>query len=141
MTSFVVILSAGILFLIGLIHVYWGLGGRLGKGNALPMKEDGTGLVFIPRKIGTCIVAFVILFFSLTLLAQGGYLPFYQANTFTKWACLLFALIFLVRAIGDFKYIGMFKKVKGSKFAKYDTWLYSPLCLYLTLSFVVAVSM
>ena len=37
------------------------------------------------------------------------------------------------RAIGDFKYVGFFKRVRGSKFARMDTLVYSPLCLLLAL--------
>ena len=37
----------------------------------------------------------------------------------------------LMRAIGDFRYVGFFKRVRGSRFARMDTTLYSPLCLAL----------
>jgi hypothetical protein len=37
----------------------------------------------------------------------------------------------LARAIGDFKYLGLFKRVRGSRFATLDTFVYSPLCLLL----------
>ena len=37
--------------------------------------------------------------------------------------------IFILRSIGDFKYIGFFKKLKTSKFGKMDSKLFSPLCL------------
>jgi hypothetical protein len=37
----------------------------------------------------------------------------------------------VARAIGEFKYLGFFKRVTGSKFARLDTLLYSPLCLLL----------
>jgi hypothetical protein len=37
--------------------------------------------------------------------------------------------IFLIRAIGDFKYVGFTKKVKSSTFAELDTKFFSPLCL------------
>jgi hypothetical protein len=39
--------------------------------------------------------------------------------------------IFLLRAIGDFHYIGFFKQVRDSRFARLDTLVYSPLCLLL----------
>ncbi|WP_366946859.1 DUF3995 domain-containing protein [Desulfosporosinus nitroreducens] len=37
--------------------------------------------------------------------------------------------IFLLRAIGNFKTIGFFKKRTGTKFSLWDTFLFSPLCL------------
>ena len=48
------------------------------------------------------------------------------------WACYALALGLLARAIGEFKYVGFFKKVRGSKFARMDTLLYSPVCLLLS---------
>jgi hypothetical protein len=41
------------------------------------------------------------------------------------------ALGLFARAIGEFKYVGFFKRVRGSRFARRDTLLYSPLCLWL----------
>ncbi|PTT14637.1 DUF3995 domain-containing protein, partial [Flavobacterium sp. HMWF030] len=37
--------------------------------------------------------------------------------------------IFILRAIGDFNYVGFFKKHRNSEFALKDTKYYSPLCL------------
>jgi Protein of unknown function (DUF3995) len=41
------------------------------------------------------------------------------------------AVVLIVRAIGDFRLVGFFKRVRGSRFARMDTLLYSPLCLAL----------
>jgi len=37
--------------------------------------------------------------------------------------------IFLLRAIGEFRYVGFFKKIKTTPFGQRDTKYYSPLCL------------
>ena len=42
------------------------------------------------------------------------------------------ALGLLARAIGEFKYVGFFKRVRGSRFATLDTFVFSPLCLLLS---------
>jgi hypothetical protein len=42
-------------------------------------------------------------------------------------------IIFSLRAIGDFKYIGFFKQVKATEFARLDTVFYSPLCVMIAL--------
>ncbi|KAF1023592.1 MAG: hypothetical protein GAK37_03237 [Pseudomonas sp.] len=41
------------------------------------------------------------------------------------------ALILFARAIGDSELVGFFKKVGGSRFARLDTFFYSPLCMAL----------
>jgi hypothetical protein len=33
--------------------------------------------------------------------------------------------------VGEFKYVGFFKRVRGTRFATLDTLVYSPLCLLL----------
>ncbi|CAG9611910.1 hypothetical protein BACCIP111899_01082 [Bacillus rhizoplanae] len=139
MISFLIIVDAGILAFISLIHMYWACGGTWGSKVVLPMKKDSGEYAFIPHKTGTFLVALAILCFAMMLLAQSGYLSFWNASRYTKWGCMILAGIFFLRAVGDRKYVGIFKKVKGTKFSVYDTWLYSPLCLYIALSFFVAV--
>jgi len=51
-------------------------------------------------------------------------------------ACWGLASVFLARAIGDFRFVGFFKRVHGSRFAHWDTALYSPLCLVIGLAIV-----
>jgi hypothetical protein len=49
------------------------------------------------------------------------------------WLSYGLALGLLARAVGDFKYVGFSKRVRGTPFARLDTWIYSPLCLLLAL--------
>ncbi|HDX9590354.1 TPA: DUF3995 domain-containing protein [Bacillus pseudomycoides] len=139
MAAFFIILGASILVFISLIHMYWACGGSWGSKVVLPIKKDSGEYAFVPRKIGTFAVALAILCFAMILLAQSGYLGFWNPSRYTKWGCMALAGIFLLRAVGDMKYVGFFKKVKGTKFSVFDTWLYSPLCLYIAFIFVVAV--
>jgi uncharacterized protein DUF3995 len=45
------------------------------------------------------------------------------------------------RVVGDFRWFGAFKRMKGTAFAWWDTWLFVPLCLLLALGcLIVAVS-
>jgi hypothetical protein len=45
----------------------------------------------------------------------------------------LIAAVFALRAIGDFRYVGFFKRIRDSRFARLDTLAYSPLCACLAL--------
>ncbi len=47
--------------------------------------------------------------------------------------CAGLALVLLLRAVGDFRYVGFFKSVGGTRFATMDTWCYSPVCLALSI--------
>ena len=128
-----------ITLILSLLHFYWFFGGTRGINNTLP-ENDGKKL-FIPSKMATFIVAFGLLFLSLFSF------QLYKANVFIDFEPLtylilayFFAFIFLLRAIGDFKYLGFFKRIKGSPFGEYDSKYYSPLCLVICLSLTVSAS-
>ena len=46
--------------------------------------------------------------------------------------------VFLGRVVGDFRWFGVFKQMRGTAFAWWDTWLFVPLCLLLALGCLVA---
>lgn len=110
------------------LHLYWALGGKFGMSAALP-EIDGAP-AFMPGAAATIAVAFVLTGFALIALVLGFGAS--NAATLTPYAVFLgFAVggVLVLRAIGEFKYVGFFKRVKGSKFATYDNWLFSPFCL------------
>ncbi|KGR77185.1 DUF3995 domain-containing protein [Ureibacillus sinduriensis] len=123
-------LSAILLILISMLHFYWIFGGRRGLQSSLPQRVDG-GVAANPGWIVTFIVAMGLMGMAFILLAQNNLIPYVTPNFFTKWSCLIITFIFLLRAIGDFKYMGLSKKIKNTDFSKYDTKLYTPLCLFL----------
>ena len=45
--------------------------------------------------------------------------------------CWVLAAAMLLRALGDFRYVGFFKRVRTGRFAELDTKFYTPLCLAL----------
>ncbi|MFA9559961.1 DUF3995 domain-containing protein [Evansella sp. AB-rgal1] len=136
MLPFFVYSSVAMLTLISFIHFYWIFGGRWGINAAVPEKVGGRYL-FAPRIIETLIVALGLLFVGYMLLVQFNAIPFFQPNVWTKTICILFTIVFFLRAIGDFKYLGFFKRIKHTTFAKYDTKYYCPLCLYFGTSFLL----
>ncbi len=56
--------------------------------------------------------------------------------SFSQGICGLLAGIFLLRSLGDFKYMGLLKKSTRSAFARMDTQLYVPLCFGLAWTFI-----
>jgi hypothetical protein len=130
-------LSAVILVFLSLVHFYWVFGGKWGIRAALPEKIGG-GAVLTPRLIETLIVAIGLMSLGVILLVQNNLISILSPNSFTKWTCILFTFIFILRSIGDFKYLGLFKKIRNSTFAKNDTRIYTPLCLYLGFIFMIS---
>jgi Protein of unknown function (DUF3995) len=118
-----------LLFLSGL-HAYWGFGGTWGADQAIPSDLKGKK-IFIPGVAATIIVATVLLAMALllflTISDNAGFLPHWLTLT----GLFSMSVIFTLRAIGEFRYVGFFKSLKGTGFAEMDTRFYSPLCLYL----------
>ncbi|WP_226000012.1 DUF3995 domain-containing protein [Paenibacillus sp. BJ-4] len=52
-------------------------------------------------------------------------------RSFYSYGAGLLSCLFILRSIGDFKWVGFFKRKKGTVFAKWDSVLYSPLCFLL----------
>lgn len=127
--------SVFLLLCIGGLHVYWAFGGRWGISVVIPTTSGSGKLTFKPGTIATLIVAILLFSAALLLSIQGRLLPVIPSFPWVKWGCWLCVFVFGLRAIGDFKYVGLFKRVKQTRFAKYDTFLFTPLCLWLCFTF------
>ncbi len=95
---------------IAAVHFYWAAGGTRGIDLAIP-SAPGTSShpVFTPGVGGTV-------------------LPASQATVLR-----LMAAVFTLRAVGERRYVGFFKRVKDTPFAVWDSRLFSPLCIALSL--------
>jgi hypothetical protein len=98
-------------------------------GGAVPSVEGQP--LFVPSTGATMAVGVVLLLFAALVAATGRLVEVGASPRLLSWLSLALALGLLARAIGEFKYVGFFKRVRGSRFARLDTWVYSPLCLLL----------
>jgi len=135
-------LFSTILFLVfitlGGIHFNWLTGNEWGLEQSLPANENGKRL-FTPGKFETALVGFGLVLFGLFYLLQTGFINFEIPDWIERYVKWIIPTIFLIRALGDFKYVGFFKKIKNTEFGKVDTKLFSPLCLLLgVLGFLIA---
>lgn len=121
-----------IFLFLALIHVYWGLGGKWGNDSAIPTNENNEKIIN-PKLFECFTVAIVLLLFSLLVLKKIEILPFNLPNWIQEYGLWGVSLLFIIRAIGDFKYVGFSKKIKTTKFAQMDTKYFSPLCLLIAL--------
>jgi hypothetical protein len=122
------ILLAAIFVGLGLVHVYWALGGQSGGAAGVP-SVDGRPL-FRPSPLGTGMVAAALLVAAWVIAGAIGWLGEVIPASVFRVLTLAMSLVFLLRAIGDFKYVGFFKPRSGSAFAYWDARVYSPLCLF-----------
>jgi len=122
-------LTCVILLGLGLIHFYWALGGSYAKNGAIPSSASGKP-VLSPRPFVTAAVG-AALFAMAGLVGAAGLVATPTSSLLVKVPTALLAFVFFARAVGDFRYVGFFKSVKGSLFALRDTYFYSPLCMAL----------
>jgi hypothetical protein len=107
------------------VHVYWAFGGGQGFGSAVPTWDGAP--VFIPGRAATLLVAVALLAAAVVSVWRAGVLSIGPA-WIPRVGIWVIAVVFAVRAVGDFHYCGFFKRVRGTAFARYDTLVYSPLC-------------
>lgn len=125
-----------IFFSIAVLHIYWGFGGKEGTAATIPTKENSKPVIN-PGPIACFVVGIGLSSFGVLVLTKAGIilfaLPVWLLNS-GLWAT---AAIFLLRAIGEFKYVGFFKEIKTTRFGEMDTTYYSPLCLVVGILVVI----
>jgi hypothetical protein len=114
---------------LSLVHVYWALGGRLGKLAAVP--EQSGRKAFQPSVGATLFVATGLALCAVLVATTAGLLDVPQSGRWSRWLSYGLGLALLARAVGDFRLVGFFKRVRGTRFAQLDSLVYAPLCLLL----------
>lgn len=132
------LLVVGALVVIALLHLYWALGGRFALGPVLP-EVDGRNL-FEPGPAITLLVSLGILGFAAIAAQAGGWLWLPIAPEVVRGGAGLVALIFLGRTFGDLRTVGVLKRVRGTRFARWDDRLYTPVSFSLGVGFVLLAS-
>ena len=133
---------------LALLHLYWALGGQWGvdavvprvpasaaRGNHLFGSDEKPPMVraFNPSQGTTLLVAAVLAGVAVLVVLRAGLLGTAVAHPALRWTLVSVAVAMLLRAVGDFRLVGFFKKITGSRFARLDTLVYSPLCMALGL--------
>ncbi|MEO8773654.1 MAG: DUF3995 domain-containing protein [Gelidibacter sp.] len=126
------ILLSVLLIGLGLIHFNWVIGGKFGFAESLPTKENGER-VLNPKRIDSAIVGIGLMAFGVFYIFQSQILSYNLPVWLIKYGGWIIPLLFLLRAIGEFKYVGFFKSVKITDFGKLDSKFFSPLCLIIGL--------
>jgi hypothetical protein len=119
--------SLGAIFAaLALLHVAWALGLRLGFAAAIPTVDGHPA--FHPGAALTLLVAALLALAAWLALGLGGHLPAPPAAALLG---LGGALALGARTVGEFRTVGLFKRIRGTAFARRDDLLYTPLCFFL----------
>jgi hypothetical protein len=120
-------LLSGIFVALALLHFYWAAGGGGGLDGFVP-SEDGKPLL-TPGPLASLLVGVALLAAALVVTCRAGMWCVGLPAPLARVGIWVIALLFALRAIGEFRYVGFFKRVRGSRFARRDTWIFSPLCV------------
>ena len=97
--------NSTVLFALSVIHFNWVIGGSWGFTNALPTNLEGKRILN-PKKLYSDIIAIGLLSFAIYFLIYGGILEVGLPNWLLSYGIWIISGIFLLRAVGDFKYVG-----------------------------------
>jgi hypothetical protein len=117
------------------LHVFWAFGGKLGTIAAIPSR-DGAPL-FRPGRMVTLAVAAGLALAAYVALAAAGLVWWGLPRGTVALGCAVLAVLFAGRAIGERRYVGFLKRVRGTEFAWWDTRVFSPLCVGISVGYLL----
>ena len=126
------ILLAGVFVILALFHVAWAFRGPPTSVQILPTIPDEPAIIPSQRDglwISSLGVAGALFLAAIVVLASANLVLTGIPGRLRSFAGIVLGGIFVLRAAGDFRLFGFFKSVRGTEFAFWDNWLYSPLCL------------
>jgi hypothetical protein len=86
------------------------------------------------------VVAIGLVLAGLLVAEQAADLLHLALPKATRIGCWLLATILIARAVGERRYLGLFKTVRTTTFGYWDTAAYTPLCLLLGISVIAVAS-
>lgn len=134
------IVALAILAFAAAFHLHWALGGRRGFAISLPQRPDGTPVMahrlpwWRPAAAG---VAVALVFVAALALATEGHLALPIPPKLIRVALAVAGSGFILRALLPTPWTGFFKRIRDTRWARYDSFLYSPLCLVLGFALLV----
>ena len=131
MSNLLSIIVSAVFVVLGVWHFHMALNHTSGESGAVPSVAGKP--LFVPSKLMTVAVGVVLLLFAALVVATAGMLSIGLSPWLLVLLSYALALGLLARAVGEFKYVGFFKRVRGSRFATLDSYVFSPLCLLLAI--------
>jgi hypothetical protein len=141
MSPFLIVALPIIAFAAG-FHLHWALGGRLGFSVSLPQRPDGTPVM--AHRLGwwrwaaAGVALGLLLLGALAVAVDRHESPLPPAMA--RAALILTGTAFILRALVPTPWTGFFKRIRSTRWARYDTHLYCPLFLLLGVSLIAIAS-
>lgn len=117
---------AALFVVLAAVHLYWAAGGGSALDGFVP--TDGGKPVLTPGPLASAAVGAALLAAALVVACRAGLVCAGLPGWMARIGIWVLAAVFAARAVGDFRYVGFFKRVRDTRFARRDTRLFSPLC-------------
>lgn len=124
-----------VLLSLAAVHLYWATRGA-GTTVGIPSHPDGTP-IFRPGRVATFGVAVGLGVAALLVAGRAGLADVGISPVVLHVGVWGVAVAFMLRTVGEFRYVGLFKRVRGTPFARWDTRLFTPLCAAIATAAVV----
>jgi Protein of unknown function (DUF3995) len=115
-----------VLLVLAALHLYWAIRGVSG-GSAVPSRADGVPILR-PGRLASLVVAGALAMAAGLVLARAQLIGAFAPSAWIRNGTWGVALAFGARTIGEFRYVGLFRRVQGTSFARWDARLFTPLC-------------
>lgn len=103
-------------------HVAWAAGATVGSRDVLPQRAGTREPLGRPGPAATLAVAAALLSYVVIVLALGSGAP----GAWWAWCGGAALVVLLVRVVGDGRYVGLLKRVRGTGFARADDRYWTP---------------
>jgi len=128
--DFIIYIAAACLCAVSFLHIHWAFGGKFLAGAVIPTTEEGKPLFKPSSTVTLAMAAFMLL--GAIILVKHNLAPSKTTIGFT----MFYAAVFFIRGIGDFKHIGVFKRITRTDFGLLDTLLFTPFVFLLSFIFI-----
>ena len=126
---------ACVLLLLAALHMYWVVRG-VGTGAGVPSRVDGTPAMR-PGRMASLAVTLALTLAATLVLSRADVLQVAWPKQVPRIGTWGVATAFAARTVGEFHYVGLFKRVRDTPFGRWDTRLYTPLCAALAIGCAV----
>jgi hypothetical protein len=130
LVQFLAVSGAVVFAGLAVVHVRWAFTGPGASSAGIPTRADGSP-VLNPGPVAALGVAALLLASAWLLLERAGLGLDLLTAPMPAIGTAGVAVILLLRGIGDFRYVGLFKRVRDTPFARMDSRVYTPLVLAL----------
>ena len=139
-TAFI-FLNTFIFLALAFLHLYWVIARKRGSTAVLPTASDSSEPAFKPGRVVTLMVAVSLFCCAWVIISNLKAVGWPFGRQYLRYTTLGISVVFFLRAIGDFRYMGAFKKIKDTPFARNDSRVFIPLCIVIgILNFLIALS-